>query len=308
MPGDMNPWDPNDWEKHIQRLLKMRYAQPVGCYQHIPADIGGDCGLEGFSHDGTAYQCYACQNWNDFAVLLDHQKNKMTEDIGKFLRKEMELMKIMGDIRIGIWNFVLPFWNNKDLLKHARKKQDEVRKKKPKHIKSDFRISVITADEFAVEVQTLAKNDLYQFDVKGGIPDSVAAVAKWFDDNKGLEMAENLTRKSIVIAKGKSENARKRFLNRIVKDFTNGQVVLGKLELELPDVYENVIQRKTFREDELETECATNTSVPGDFFNATLGGYKTQLRGVSGISPHAADLLAREAVADWLLRCPLEFD
>lgn len=140
--------------------------QPVGCYQHIPADIGGDCGLEGFSHDGTAYQCYACQNWNDFGVLLDHQKNKMTEDIGKFLRKEAELMKIMGDIRIGIWNFILPFWNNKDLLKHARKKQDEVRKKKPKHIQPDFRISVITADEFAVEVQALAKQDLYQFDVR----------------------------------------------------------------------------------------------------------------------------------------------
>src|SRR2546429_8331940 len=82
------------------------------------------------------------------------RKNKMTEDIGKFLKKEAELMKIMGDIRVGIWNFVLPFWNNKDLLKHARKKQDEVRKKKPKHIKADFRISVITADEFAVEAET----------------------------------------------------------------------------------------------------------------------------------------------------------
>ena len=98
------------------------------------------------------------------------------------------------------------------------------------------------------------------------------------------------------------------FLNRIVKDFTKGQVVLGRLELELPDVYENVIQRKTFREDELESECVTNTSVPGEFFNAMLAGYKSELRGVSGISPHAADLLAREAVADWLLRCPLEFE
>jgi len=308
MPGDMNPWDPNDWEKHIQKVLKVRYGQPVGSYQHIPADIKGDCGLEGFAHDGTAYQCYACQNWNDFSVLLDHQKNKMTADIGKLLRKEEELQKIMGDIRIGIWNFVLPFWNDKDLLKHARKKEEEVRKKSPKHVTSDFKISVITNDEFAIETQALAKQDLYQFDVKGEIPDSVAAVARWFDDNNGLEMAENLTRKSIVIARGKSEDMRRRFLNRIVKDFTKGQVVLGKLELDLPDVYENVIERKTFREDELEAECVTNTSVPGEFFNATLAGYKSQLRSVSGISPHAADLLAREAVADWLLRCPLEFE
>lgn len=308
MPGDMNPWDPNDWDRHIQSLLKVRYAQPVGCYQHIPADIGGDCGIEGFSHDGAAFQCYACQNWTDFGVLLQHQKNKMTADIGKLLKKEEELLKILGDIRIGIWNFVLPFWNDKELLKHARKKQDEVRQKNPKHVKSNFTISVITADEFAVEMQAVAKQDLYQFDVKGEIPDSVAAVAKWFDDNQGLEMAANLTRKSLIIAKGKSENSRKRFLNKIVKDFTSGQVVLGKLELELPQVYEDVIRRKAFRQDELETECATNTSVPGDFFNATLTGYKTQLKSIPGISPYAADLLAREAVADWLLRCPLEFD
>ena len=286
----------------------MRYGQPVGSYQHIPADIKGDCGLEGFAHDGTAYQCYACQNWNDFGVLLDHQKHKMTADIGKLLRKEAELLEIMGDIRIGIWNFVLPFWNNKDLLSHARKKQEEVRKKSAKHVTPDFRISVITGEEFAVETQALAKQDLYQFDVKGEISDSVAAVAKWFDDNQGLEMAGNLARKSLVIAQGKSENMRKKFLNQMVKDFTKGQVVLGRLELELPDVYEKVIQHKAFREGELDAECVTNTSVPGEFFNATLAGYKSQLRDVSGISPNAADLLAREAVADWLLRCPLEFE
>jgi hypothetical protein len=308
MPGDMNPWDPNDWEKHIQKVLKVRYSQPVGSYQHIAADIKGDCGLEGFALDGTAYQCYACQNWNDFGILLTHQKNKMTADIGKLLRKEAELMAIMGDIRICIWNFVLPFWNDKDLLKHARKKEDEVRKKGPKHVTPDFRISVITGDEFAIETRSLAKQDLYQFDVKGEMPDSVAAVAKWFEDNTGLEIADNLNRKSAIIANGKSEDMRKRFLNRIVTDFTYGQVILGKLELDFPEIFEDIIQRKTAREVELDSECLTNTSVPGEFFNATLTGYKSQLKSVRGISPHAANLLAREAVADWLLRCPLEFE
>lgn len=307
MPGDARPWDPNDWEKHIQKVLKVRYAQPVGYYQHIAADINGDCGLEGFAMDGTAYQCYACQNWTDFGVLLDHQKNKMTADIGTLLKKEAELLKILGDIRIGIWNFVLPFWNNKDLLKHARKKQEDVRKRNAQHVKADFRISVITGEEFLIETQALAKQDLYQFDVKERL-DGVAGVGKWLDDNKGLEMVENLTRKSIVIAHGKSERMRQKFLNQMVKDYIDGQVVLGRLELELPEVYENVIRRKTFRENELEAECLTNTSVPGEFFNATLIGYKSQLRDVSGISPHAADILAREAVSDWLLRCPLEFE
>lgn len=301
------PWDPNEWEKHIQKVLKVRYAQPVGCYQHIPADIKGDCGLEGYAMDGTAYQCYACQNWTDFDVLLKHQKNKMTTDIGKLVRKEAELLKILGDIRIGIWNFVLPFWNDKELLKHARKKEMEVRSKKPKHTTMDFRIAVITGEEFLVEKQMLAKQDLYQFDVKN-LPDSLASVATWMDNNKGLQIVENLTRKATVIAKGKSQGSREKFLKRMVKDYIDGQVVLGKLELELPEVYEEVIRRKSDREGELETESVTNTSVPGEFFNVTLSAYKSQLRGVAGISPRATDILAREAVSDWLLRCPLEFE
>ena len=82
MPGDASPWDPNAWEKHIQRALKVRYGQPVGTYQHIAAESSGDYGLEGFAADGTAYQCYACQTWTDSAFLLKKQKSKMTADIG----------------------------------------------------------------------------------------------------------------------------------------------------------------------------------------------------------------------------------
>ncbi len=126
MPGDASPWDPNAWEKHIQRVLKLRYSQRVGTYQHIPAEIGGDYGLEGFAADGTAYQCYACQTWTDSAFLLKKQKTKMTADIGKLIKNEANLLKILGDIRIGIWNFVLPFWNDKELLMHANKKTEEV--------------------------------------------------------------------------------------------------------------------------------------------------------------------------------------
>jgi hypothetical protein len=228
MPGDVTPWDPNDWEQHIQQVLKLRYAQPVGSYQHIPADIKGDCGLEGFAIDGTAYQCYACQNWTDFSVLLDHQKNKMTVDIGKLLKNEAELLTILGDIRIGIWNFVLPFWNDKELLKHARKKQMEVRDKQPKHVKTDFRITIITGEEFLIEKQMLAKQDLYKFDVKE-LPDTVATAATWMDANKGLELVTNLTRKASVIAKGKTAKMRQNLLNQMVKDYTAGSVVLSKL-------------------------------------------------------------------------------
>jgi hypothetical protein len=231
----------------------------------------------------------------------------MTVDLGKLVDNEEELLTILGKIRIRLWNFVLPFWNDKELLKHARNKETEVRKKKKKHIKEDFQISVITGDEFLVEKQMLAKQNLYQFDVKV-LPETVITAAKWMHQNAGLNLVKNLTRKATIIAKGKSAKMREKFLNQMVKDYTAGSVVLSKLEQEMPEVYEEVMKKKTDREGELETASVTRSLVPGEFFDATLAQYKTELRGVSGISPRAVDILAREAVSDWLLRCPLEFE
>jgi hypothetical protein len=222
----------------------------------------------------------------------------MALDIGKPLRNEAELLTMLGDIRIGIWNFVLPFWNDKELLKHARKKEAEVRNKRPKHTKEDFRIAVITGEEVLVEKQMLAKQDLYKFDVKD-LPDTVqTATATWMNQNKGLELVTNLTRKATVIAAGKSAKTRDGFLNRMVKDHTAGSIILSRIEQDVPEVYEEVIRKKTDREGELEMACATNTLVPGKFFDETLKAYKAELRGVSGIGPRAVDILAREAVSD----------
>ena len=132
--------------------------------------------------------------------------------------------------------------------------------------------------------------------------------AKWMDQNKGLTLVSNITRKTDIIGKDKSTKTRDGFLNQMVKDYTAGSIVLSRLEQEMPEVYEEVIRKKTDREGELETASATTTLVPGKFFDATLAQYKAELRCVSGIGPRAVDILAREAVSDWFLRCPLEFE
>lgn len=307
MPGDANPWIPTAWEDHIQRLLKKRYANPTGSYQHIAPETHGDCGLEGFAHDGTAYQCYAAQDWTTTAQLLTKQKNKMTRDIGKFISKEAELLTILGDIKIAIWNFVLPYWSNKDLLKHAREKETEVRDRKLKHSTVDFRISVITGEEFEVEQRLLANLDIYQFDVPAPTP-APESIIGWMKGKKNLKLVDNLSRKATIIGSGKSDAQKNKFLSRMVENYIGGNIVLGKLQQELPDVYEKVIERKLDREGELEGGFYSTTLVPAEFFESTLKQYKTELTTVKGISAHVADVLAREAVSDWLLRCPMEFE
>jgi hypothetical protein len=307
MPGDPRPWNSKEWEKHVQRFLKQRYCNPPGTYQEVPDTVKGDCGVEGFAQDGTTYQCYAAQQWLNPDDLLKKQKNKVSVDIAKFIRNEDELCEIFGRIKIGQWNLVVPYWSNKDLKKHANAKALEVQEKALKHTQKKFAISILTADDFAAEVSLLARLDLYQFDVAAP-PIQPASLAAWMNGRRNLSLVKNLMRKSALIGAGKSEQLKEKFQARIVAQYIGGDIVLGRLERELPEVYGKVIEYKVARETNLETETYATTKVPAEFFESTLQDYRSELRSVPGISSRVADILAREAVSDWLLNCPMDFD
>ena len=307
MAGDARPWNPKEWEKHVQLLLKKRYAHPPGTYQEVPDTVKGDCGVEGFAQDGTAYQCYSAQQWINPEDLLKKQKNKISADIAKFIKNADELCKLFGEVKIAQWNLVVPYWANKDLKKHANKKASEVREEHLKHAANNFSVSILTGDDFAVEGKLLAQLDLYQFDALHPCV-SPSDLAAWMAGKTNLTLVANLTRKAALIGANKSSHLREKFQARIVAQYIGGSIVLGKLEQELPEVYGKVIEYKVAREADLEAESYSTTKVPAEFFQSTLQDYQAELRGVPGISRRAADTLAREAVSDWLLNCPMDFD
>ncbi|WP_145724546.1 MULTISPECIES: hypothetical protein [unclassified Nocardioides] len=50
---------------------------------YLPAQMGGDYGIEGFSTDGIAYQCYADQDSLGLRARTDKQKKKLYDDTVK---------------------------------------------------------------------------------------------------------------------------------------------------------------------------------------------------------------------------------
>jgi len=95
---------------------------------------------------------------------------------------------------------------------------------------------------------------------------------------------------------------------KIVKNYISGNIVLKRLEDELPDTFRRVLELKEQKEGDLDTETVTLNLVPTQFFQETLESYQKQLSSTPGLSQRATHILANEAVADWLLRCPLEFE
>ena len=208
---------------------------------------------------------------------------------------------------IKIWNLVVPYWKNKDLIKHAKVKEKLVQSVNPKHADKKFRIAIITGDDFAVERQELASAGLNTFDAAPQVvPDSI--LNEWLRNATNLELVDDLNRKAAIIVGSRSNSALTRFRLRIVKNYISGNIVLKKLEDELPDTFKRVLELKEQKEGGLGHETVTLDLVPSKFFQETLNSYQKQLSFTPGLSQRATRVLANEAVADWLLRCPLEFE
>lgn len=75
-------WDGPSWEQHCLKLLRLRYKAP-GQFEYVPSSDQGDLGIEGFSHDGCAYQCYAPEGPLPIKDRYERQRDKLTEDLAK---------------------------------------------------------------------------------------------------------------------------------------------------------------------------------------------------------------------------------
>src|SRR5580698_3196602 len=81
MASTFKTWSGDEWQEHIVMLLKRHYAP--GQFQEIPDKHRGDAGLEGFTNDGCAYQCYSPEEPLEIAGRLDAHKRKIYRDIQK---------------------------------------------------------------------------------------------------------------------------------------------------------------------------------------------------------------------------------
>ena len=147
-------WDGPSWEEHCLNLLRMRYKAP-GQFERIPSSDQGDLGVEGFSHDGCVYQCYAPDGPLPIKDRYEKQRDKLTEDLGKLERYQDELVKILGGVVITVYVFMTPIHDSKRLNLHAKTKAAEIRAKGLPHCAQEFDVVIHTEADYLVEQSEL---------------------------------------------------------------------------------------------------------------------------------------------------------
>jgi hypothetical protein len=269
----------------------------IGHYTRVPDQDRGDGGLEAFSDDGNAYQCFADQGSNTLTARYEKQREKITEDLKKFANV-VRVEPILGDQKIARWILVVPRNDTKELTKFCNKKTKEIRALKLPYVASDFRVKVIDyVDLRPYERQAVvAKIRLPTTSV--AVDEAVARVEP---------RLPTLDRKLSYVYPDEAYRNERREKLLVVNAI--GENYLQDLRETYPETYERVQSAIRSRERRLVAIGPPKRATPRDVLEAELVDLEAEVsRDNELLDPEIRTSIVLSAVTDWLLRCPLDFE
>ena len=288
-------FDGNEWEEFCRQALGRKYG---AAWQKIPSKNRGDWGLDGFVRgQGIVVQCYA----DDSVSNQDRtrkQKGKLNADVPKLHRYREDLEQRL-DMVVHTYVFLVPSFDDKDLLAHADEKAGVARRWGLPWIDADFAIAVHDIDFLREEWEALRGGLRAVIDLSASVPADLPT-----DDGK---LATTLQRKLGVIPRLAGDPVQSTAWQRsLLEDFVHGNGLLLKLDEASPQYADRITRIVDGRESRLARR--THAAEPVDDLNALTAELAEAVhRDIASIDDEDASCIAGAVVADWLMRCPLEY-
>ncbi|MCR6782676.1 hypothetical protein [Bacillus thuringiensis] len=305
--------DQDKWEEICIDYCIEKYSDYD--FHEVPAFCQGDGGIEGFTKTGKgiAIQCYYPDDPNySVEALYDHQRAKMTKDIGKLIDPEnaKKNLKKFGMHPIEEWIFMTPKYTSKKLIIHADRKAKEVRNIVSQnlefydYIHKDFKINICTEKHIASQISKLIRRQNSKIKLDTKIVDSDI---DWTEVSN--EKISNVTRK--VQALNLSKVKQEKLIDLFMKQYVSGiaeMSAIGEMSQEiLNDLQEliNGFKNKVYMETLMIEDCTMNTEV----FNKLNKEFSDSLsKKVHYLSEESIMRIQLQTTAKWLADCSMEFE
>lgn len=300
----LNPQNsPKDWENYFKNIVRLHYL-PAN-YRDVPDKHVGDFGIECYTLSGHVFQCYLPEQVSDVKKLVDSQRNKINKDIKKFTEiNVLELRKLFGEIIISRWILATSANDSAALAQFCAQKSIEVRELGISYVSHDFEILVHTESEYPKEVGFLRK-ETYQLNFNFNSTTTEGAVC-WIDEN-----TEFLSKLDMKLPKIKHESDRILEIRTfIIQKYLDYQNLMDLLRLEWSDIYSTVFNCIQHRENSLIGRFILDSDniLPGDVIKEEmLKLHDNILEDVKSFKGTDLEKIKWGVIADWLIRCPLDF-
>lgn len=295
-------WDPNDWEQHVYGLLQDRHG-PLNVHK-VPARHKGDHGLDYYSlEDQAAYQCYAVQEPCDVADRAAKQRAKITTDLQKFCTKKNELLALFGPVQMTRWVLVVPLHDSSQLNAHNTTKMAEIKALGLPYVAPNFEVMIQDLESFDTTSRAV-RALMRQAWAIPVLPASDEQVEQW------SEASENLVatlRRKLRKRLGTGEDQLNQSVGELIRWFLERENALESLRATFPELHEalaGVISRQSQR---LSLSGPPADGSTHQILRSELDSLINALKEIPNINDASAHPLAIGTLAEWLMRCPLDF-
>jgi hypothetical protein len=300
------PFEGDTWESLMQICFRLKYETEH--YQPIPAS-SGDCGIEGFTRKGKVFQCYCPDNNLSSRDLYEKQRDKITRDLSKLSLYENRIKTFLGDTKIKEWIFVTPEYRMNDILLHCNNKKEEILASNLSILDPNFEIVIHDIDNFIKEIPLALKGEGKKLYIGVDSHDD-GSIALWKDQS--IDLAGNAVRKHLKRFKKDAldvESKVNTLTESTIEYFLDHDAILRRWERIHPEEYDKYLILLSQIEKEVQEICM----FPSDD-NNKLYSYLRELvnkrlkENFDYLNDITLQSLTHGAIADWLLRCPLDFE
>lgn len=305
MPHLQECWDPNEWELHVCGLLRDRHGDIN--VMKVPARHKGDFGLDYYClSNRVAYQCYAVQEPCTVADRATKQIAKITTDLKKFTTKQTELKKLFGEVIINRWILVVPLHDSSQVNGHLTTKCVEVKKLCISYIAADFEALVHDLENFDSASQQSRAMQRRSFSLPALPQPTPEEIETWTQASDPL--VQNLVRKLAKRVGVDDDALLAEAVRQAVGWFLERENALEALRTTAPQLHENLTSVISRYARELEfagppVDGSANLILRSEI-DRLISALKQSVPNFSDASAHQ---VAVGTIADWLLRCPLDF-
>lgn len=296
-------WLGNDWQEYCLLLLGRRWSVLAPhSLQRVPDRHQGDLGLEAFSLHGHGYQCYAAEEPLTTQACYEKQRDKLTSDLRKLRDRQAEVGALLGTVALHRYVFLVPRHDSRRLIEFANEKAQEVKSWGLPFIADDFTIVIETAADYAAE-QAHLHNIPKPLIVP--VPTEPEEAKAWADEHDDLRQEAQGKLQKII----PSDATVDAVLESLIGQYLAGENALERMRIASPDGYAALLAKKAHQERLLVLKYPTSSGTPNQGSLTEISDdVANELRDVNPlVDGSLAQTLAWSSIADWLMRCPLDF-
>ena len=305
---EFGTFDGDRWEYVCQICFKQNFREET--YLEIKA-TPGDYGIEGFTRTGKVFQCYCPDESYSSSELYEKHRDKITKDLGKLKTYENQLKKFLGDTKINKWYFVTPLYGKNEIIAHCTSKRDEVK---------SWGLSIIDNDNFEVIFEdinflhphlSLALDSTTQ-KINLTPEDNITDGDKLKWKGKQISLVENAQRKHQLRFDETATNVDERvdvLTEKTIASFLSGNVLLRMWQNEYPTEYEKFLAIVSLIENEVVEKCMFPTEDKNQLYFSFKELVESKLnQAFPKLDQEMIMNLTNQVLADWILRCPINFE